>query len=240
VQYHSLFLSADGRLWACGDGSRGRLGVGAHDDCFLPTAVRHFFVEGRKARRPRRIGDNGLPLCLGFGQVDPVLTRTPYWPGRRGRLQVPAARLPADMERELGMLDDADAAGPPCRLWQGAPRKRPRGRQAQQGGSGWRGDKAAAEGGEGAVTGGEGDGDGGGYGPGIGATDVGDGAGDGARPMPMADGAEAEARWGKDGAELVGCLDQLIAEKRVQDEEEEAMLVQVQCRAQEKMMMVRR
>lgn len=133
AQYHSLFLSLDGRLWACGQGARGRLGVGSEEDCFYATPVREFYVEGRKARRPRRIGNNGLPLCLGFGQVDPMVTRTPYWPGRRGRLQVPAARLPPDMARKLAMLDEADAAPAPRWLQGDGLRKRRRGRSEGEG-----------------------------------------------------------------------------------------------------------
>ena len=98
----------------CGHGLRGRLGAGSQDDCFLPTRVRDFYVEARKPRRPRRIGNNGLPLCLGYGQHDPLVTRTPYWPTRQGRLRVPAPRLPADMERQLAVYEEAEVADLPA------------------------------------------------------------------------------------------------------------------------------
>ena len=114
MQYHSLLLGVDGGLWVCGHGLRGRLGAGSQDDCFLPTRVRDFYVEARKPRRPRRIGNNGLPLCLGYGQHDPLVTRTPYWPTRQGRLRVPAPRLPADMERELAVYEEAEVADLPA------------------------------------------------------------------------------------------------------------------------------
>ncbi len=95
--------------------------MGSQDDCWHPTLVRDFYVEERKARRPRRIGEHGYPLCLDFGGGDALETRTPYWRSPTARLRVPAPRLPPQMERELAVYEMADSAPLPGRLPQGRP-----------------------------------------------------------------------------------------------------------------------
>ena len=92
--YHSLFLSTDGRLWACGHGVSGCLGQGDADDRWRPTLVQAFWREEKKRRRPRRIGESGRPVCVWDSPEDLAQTRTPYWRSNDADIAIPIPRAP--------------------------------------------------------------------------------------------------------------------------------------------------
>ena len=49
---HSLFLSAEGRVWSCGVGEHGRLGHGGTDGCAQPRRIEHAVLDAADAAWP--------------------------------------------------------------------------------------------------------------------------------------------------------------------------------------------
>jgi hypothetical protein len=88
----------------------GRLGLGNDDsDCWLPRLVDVFRQERRRRRRPRRIGNHGLPLCMAYGVDRPGEHAAPYWARPDGRLRIPRPCLAGRLQEQLETLEDGEA-----------------------------------------------------------------------------------------------------------------------------------
>ena len=105
---HSLFLTPDGRVYACGEGAGGRLGLGDERDRAAPSLVTRFDCPPRPRRRPLGLTPCGLVPNAALFPEDVAAQRSQVWGEGEGEgeVRVPLwvkPEGPAPWDREIGV-----------------------------------------------------------------------------------------------------------------------------------------